>query len=76
MDNHIRKTLGEQACKDIETELAAIVTAFDPPSVMARACGMITIASNLGLLQTFQTALYLQYANEYLRASTQTGRAA
>lgn len=76
MDDQIRKTLGEQACKDIEAELAAIVTAFDPASVMARACGMITMASNLGLLQTFQTALYLQYANEYLRESTQRGRAA
>ncbi len=76
MDDNTRKTLGEQACKDIETELAAIVTAFDPPSVMARACGMITMAANLGLLQSFQTALYLQYANQYLRASAHTGRAA
>lgn len=76
MDNHIRKALGEQACKDIEAELAAIATAIDPPSVYAMARGKIAMASNLGLLQTWQTALFISYAQKYLRASTQTGRAA
>lgn len=76
MDEETRKSLGERACHDIEAELAAIITAFDPPSVMARACGMITLAADLGLLQTWQTALYLQYATQYLRECTQVGRAA